>query len=57
MYRLRVEHIVTDPDAMTLTLDFLGKDSMRHFQTYKLEAKYGEIGKLVLKVCYLTHRV
>ena len=49
-FRLRVEHIVTDAEEMTLTLDFLGKDSMRHFQTYKLVKNYGDIGKQVFKV-------
>ena len=34
---------------MTLTLDFLGKDSMRHYQEYHLKSKYGRIGELVFK--------
>ena len=29
---LRVEHLKFDEDTKTLTMDFLGKDSMRHFQ-------------------------
>ena len=46
---LRVEHITVDNEENTLTMDFLGKDSMRHFQTYELAAQYGEIGLKVLK--------
>ncbi len=41
---LRVEHIKLQEEGHLLTMDFLGKDSMRHFQTYKLEEQYGEIG-------------
>lgn len=30
---LRVEHLSFDEDAKTITFDFLGKDSMRYFET------------------------
>jgi DNA topoisomerase-1 len=38
---LRVEHIKLS-DPYTMTLDFLGKDSMRHFQTYDLSDSHLE---------------
>ena len=44
---LRAEHLAFPPDGASLTLDFLGKDSMRYFQTINLES-YGAIGKQVL---------
>jgi hypothetical protein len=37
---LRVEHLKFDEDTKTLTMDFLGKDSMRHFQVRR-EKKRG----------------
>jgi len=46
---LRVEHVSVDMGAQTLTLDFPGKDSMRHFQTYDIVDQYAETGKLVLE--------
>jgi DNA topoisomerase I len=44
---LRVEHM-TFPSDHEVTLDFLGKDSMRYHQTIDLE-RYGSTGKQVLK--------
>ena len=56
---LRVEHLTCEraaPEAggadaqeeLNLTMDFLGKDSMRHHQTYNL-AKYPDVGAQVFK--------
>ncbi len=47
---LRVEHILFDDSGKdgkskyVITLDFLGKDSMRHLQTIDLGERYGTIG-------------
>ena len=47
---LRVEHLKFDSSGkdgqskQVITLDFLGKDSMRHLQTIDLGKRYGEIG-------------
>uniref|UniRef100_A0A7S2W7J0 DNA topoisomerase I n=1 Tax=Mucochytrium quahogii TaxID=96639 RepID=A0A7S2W7J0_9STRA len=46
---LRVEHVSVDTNSNVLTLDFLGKDSMRHFQSYRLEEQYGSTGIKVLQ--------
>ena len=46
---LRVEHILLDSQNYVLTLDFLGKDSMRHYEKYSLFEKYGETGKQVFE--------
>lgn len=43
---LRVEHLVFIKDTRQITLDFLGKDSMRYFQTIDFD-NYGELGVLV----------
>eukprot|EP00924_Labyrinthula_sp_SR-Ha-C_P004912 snap_masked-scaffold_1-processed-gene-16.43-mRNA-1 protein AED:0.00 eAED:0.00 QI:0/-1/0/1/-1/1/1/0/737 len=45
---LRVEHIKLK-EGKILVLDFLGKDSMRHFQEYNLVEKYGDVGKKVFE--------
>ena len=47
---LRVEHLKFDSSGkdgqskQVITLDFLGKDSMRHLQTIDLGKRYGDIG-------------
>mmetsp|Transcript_22764 Transcript_22764/g.40336 ORF Transcript_22764/g.40336 Transcript_22764/m.40336 type:complete len:675 (-) Transcript_22764:84-2108(-) len=46
---LRKEHVTVDRVKKTLTLDFLGKDSMRHFQEYHIVDQYGVVGERVLK--------
>lgn len=46
---LRVEHVSLEEPA-TMTLDFLGKDSMRHFETYNLaDEHYQGSGLLAFK--------
>jgi DNA topoisomerase-1 len=45
---LRVEHVLMDKAGGKLTLDFLGKDSMRHHQVYDVVDQYGEVGRKVL---------
>ena len=41
---LRKEHVKLEPETHTVILDFLGKDSMQHFEKYHMKEKYGDIG-------------
>jgi len=47
---LLVDHVTVDKEENTFTLDFPGKDSMRHFQTYTMDdERYEGTGKMVLE--------
>jgi DNA topoisomerase-1 len=43
---LRVEHMAFEPNSKSIILDFLGKDSMRYFETIDF-TDYGAVGALV----------
>jgi len=43
---LRVEHFTFEDESNAIVLDFLGKDSMRYYETIDFE-KYGDVGTLV----------